>query len=94
MTIIKSSPKKYNWLIFLGILLLLGELYIYQYNQLVSLHYQIKNLENELASLKSINLGLQKELYQVTSPSNLEKIAKQQGLILESSPKYLSASNL
>jgi len=63
--------------------------YIYEYNQMVGLNYQMKSLKEAIIDYQSQNSDLKSQYYQLTNPAVLEKIAKENGLILEQQPQYL-----
>ena len=94
MTIIKPSEYgyyvKFFGLIF-GILLFGGLVYIFQYNALVDIRFEIDSLEGKIVELEAVNADLKNDLYRVTEPERLQTLAKENNLILEKNPKFLSS---
>lgn len=93
MTIISPSRRLsvYRFLMFIFAILIIGGIfYIYQYNQLVDLRHNVSSLEKAIIKAEVINTDLKNELYRALDPIILKKTAKENGLILDSRPDYLS----
>ena len=93
MTIIQPSKNKNKKGLFLLmiIIFLLAGFYIYGYNRLVTLNYQVQTLEKTLAEAQTLNTDLKSQLYQLTAAVQLKDLAKEKGLILEQQPQYISS---
>lgn len=93
MTFIKPKDKKsYRrfFLIFCLVVLLCGSAYIYEYNSLVALRYDVATAKTSVIELKEANNELTNALYAVIDPLNLEK-AMGDSLTLDTSPEYLGS---
>lgn len=94
MTIIK--PKEYSgYLSFLAIVfsvvLALGIFYIFEYNSLVDIRFEIRSLKEKIAENQALNADLKHSLYKITEPEGFRELARQEGLVLEKNPKFLSS---
>lgn len=93
MTIIQPKIKSRldNYVgIFIALLLVMGMLYIYEYNHFVSLRHEIGVLDKEIIDLQAKDSDLKNELYALISPAKLEATGKQKGLVIEKNPDYLN----
>ncbi len=94
MTIIKPSEYgsciKFLALVF-GVLLVGGIIYIFQYNALVDIRFEIRSLKDRIVELEAVNADLKNNLYKMTEPEKLQSFAEENGLILEKNPKFLSS---
>ncbi|MFH0712477.1 MAG: hypothetical protein V2A55_01295 [Candidatus Jorgensenbacteria bacterium] len=94
MTIIKPSAYsqylKFLALIF-GILLFGGLFYILQYNALVDIRSEIRSLGDKVVEMEATNADLKNEVYRAVEPEKLQSFARDNGLILEKNPKFLSS---
>lgn len=66
--------------------------YIYEYNHMVGLKYQVQSLEKSLADYQNQNSNLKSQYYQLIDPTRLEELAKENGLIMDQRPQYLGAN--
>lgn len=91
MTIIQPSKNKIKTSLFFLIIAIffLAGFYIYGYNRLVTLNYQIKLLEKKIVENQTLNADLKSQLYQLTAVARLEELAKEKGLVLEQQPQYI-----
>ncbi len=94
MTIIKPSEYgryvRFLAIIF-GILLSGGIFYIFQYNALVDVRFEISSLKDSIVGLEAANADLKNNLYEAVEPEKLQSFARDNGLILEKNPKFLSS---
>lgn len=90
MTYIKPQGKRYWFFGLVLILIIFVPLYIYFYNQISILRYQKNLFKKEISRKNQTALTLKEKVYGLTNPVYLEKVAKEQNLILDSSPNYLS----
>ena len=92
MTILKN--KKYPANLFfvgiMGVLVLGGTLAIREYNALVDARHDARTATEDIATTKDENADLQNTLYAKTDPVELEKIAQENAMVLETRPGYLS----
>jgi len=91
MTIIQpaKNKNKISFLILLIIIFLMAGFYIYEYNRVVSLNYQVSFLKKSIDSYQKLNSEQKSQYYQLTDPARLEELAKENGLILDQQPQYL-----
>lgn len=75
---------------FLALLVIVSGLYIHGYSQNVKVKHGIEEVKQKRVSAKVANAELKKQLYQMTDPATLEEMARQEGLILERKPEYIS----
>jgi len=99
MVYIKSksfhSSKKSSEIILLNLLIfifviVLGFVYLFQTNQLISYAYQIRQQKINLKNLHQTNQSLKLEIIHLQSPGNLEEKASELGLVKVERPLYLS----
>jgi len=90
MTYIRPQRKKYWLFNFILIIIIFVSFSIYFYNQISSLRCREASLKKEILKQNQRSLELKQEVYNLTNPVYLEKVAQEQGLILNSSPNYLS----
>lgn len=93
MTIINPSKSSYVRFLILvfGILLFGGLLYIFQYNALVDTRFEARSLKGKIVELEARNADLKNTLYRAAEPQKLQSFAKENGLILEKNPRFLSS---
>lgn len=92
MTIIKPKEKMNNvkFVLFLAILIILGGVvYIFEYNELVEMRYQVKALKQKIEQIELKNIELKNETYSITDPKVLMSLVSTFSLIEEKKPKYL-----
>lgn len=91
MTIIQPSKNKIKKSLFFLIIVIffLAGFYIYEYNHLVTLNYQVRLLEKSLTENQTLNSDLKSQLYQLTTAARLEDLAKEKELVLEQQPQYI-----
>jgi cell division protein FtsL len=94
MTIIR--PSEYSrylkfFAVIFGVLLLGGLFYIFEYNSLVDTRFEIRSLGDKIVELEAINADLKNDFYKATEPEKLQLFARENGLILEKNPKFLSS---
>ena len=91
MTIIQpaKNKNKMSFLVLLIVIFLMAGFYIYEYNHVVGLDYQVSSLEKSIAEYQRINSEKKSQYYQLTDPARLEELAKENGLILDQQPQYL-----
>ena len=93
MTIIKPAARESytRFLSFLLAIVLMGSLvYIFEYNSLVDVRFELKNLKTEIVKMEAKNADLKNALYKTINPVLLEKEATAANLILERNPEYLT----
>lgn len=72
--------------------LLGGGFIIFQYTNLADSRFELSELKKELALLQSSNADLKNKLYELTDPARLEQFGREQGLVLERQPEYLTST--
>ena len=98
MTVINPNQNKKkifcpSILILVFVIIVLGGVYISEYNRLVNLNYDIPKAKDAVRSGITENSDLRKNLYEITSPVNLKSIAQQRNLIEEEKPSYFNLEN-
>jgi len=93
MTIIqphKETNTRY-FLMLLFITLLCGSLvYIYEYNKFVDARFEVQKLKESIISYETKSADFKKELYTMLSPTMLQSLAIEQGLVIEKHPEYVT----
>lgn len=64
-------------------------LYIFQYNSLVSVRFEAKQLKNEISEMELQGSELKSKLYASLDPAELKQLAVLSGLVVESRPQYM-----
>lgn len=72
-------------MIFLG-----GGVYIFEYKSFIDSKHELKSIKDNIINLQEANADLKEEIYQLTDPTELQKIAKENNLILDKKPEYLT----
>lgn len=92
MTIIGPNKNKdivkFTFLI-LFVLFFGGIFYIFEYNNLVDMRYEIQNLKQKTVKLETINTDLKNALYQHLNSENPQELTLNNNLALEKKPKYI-----
>jgi len=93
MTIIQPQKNKNKTGLFLLmiIIFLAAGFYIYEYNRLVGLKYQVQVLEKNLTEAQAANADFKSQFYQLQTANNLENLVKEKGLVKEAQPLYISS---
>lgn len=92
MTIIKPSLPYSHFrflLVFFGMLLLGGVVYIFEYNSLVNLRHQSNALQRRIIDTQAANSDLKNQMYKMIDPAQLQKLASEKSLVLDRHPAYL-----
>lgn len=93
MTIVQlhNSNSKLNVLMFLlmGILAVSAVVGILLYNQLVNLRHEITSQENNLQKAEVASAELKNNLYAAVDTKNLQRLAAENGLVVDKSPRYI-----
>lgn len=92
MTIIKPSAPFLHLrflLLFFGVLLVGGVVYIFEYNSLVNLRHQSNMLQQRIVGAQTANADLKNEMYKMIDPAQLQKLASERALVLDRRPAYL-----
>ncbi len=94
MTIIQpaKNKNKLSVILLLIVIFFMAGFYIYEYNHMVGLKYQVQFLEKSLVDYQNQNSNFKSQYYQLVGPTRLEELAKENGLILEQRPQYLGAN--
>lgn len=94
MTIIQpaKNKNKLSLILLLIVIFFMAGFYIYEYNHMVGLKYQVQSLEKSLVDYQGQNSNLKSQYYQLIDPTRLEESAKENGLILDQRPQYLGAN--
>ena len=92
MTIIKSQKNKYTkfFMVFFAVLVVASIGYVFEYNSLVDLRHEARELGERIVSLKTENAELKNAFYELTDPGALQAFAYEYDLILDERPVYLS----
>jgi len=69
-----------------------GLVYIFEYNALVNSRYQTQALKQEITALGVKNADLKNQLYQVTNPDALQKLAVASDLVIDRAPQYIESA--
>lgn len=69
-----------------------GLVYIFEYNALVNARYQTQTLKQQITALELTNADLKNQLYQITNPDALQKLALASDLVIDRAPQYLESS--
>ena len=93
MTIIQ--PSRYKQLasflaLFFGVLIFGGLFAVFEYNSIADLRFETSSIRGNLASLKTTNAELKNQLYQALQTGVLETLAREESLILDKAPGYMS----
>ena len=95
MTII-SPAKNRNYIrsiaIFIGGALIVGIIFIFEYNSLVDIRYEQRTLKQDIVKLQEQNAELKNTYYQMIDPIQLEQLAHEHQLVLDRQPKYLGSA--
>src|SRR3989344_6741160 len=93
MTIVQlhNSNSKLNVLMFLlmGILAVSAVVGILLYNQMVNLRHEIVSQENNLQKAEVLGAELKNNLYAAVDTKNLQRLAVQNGLVVDKAPRYV-----
>ena len=93
MTIVQlhNSNSKLNVLMFLlmGILAVSAVVGILLYNQMVNLRHEIVSQENNLQKAEVLGAELKNTLYAAVDTKNLQRLAVENGLVVDNSPRYV-----
>ena len=93
MTIVQlhNSNSKLNVLMFLlmGILAVSAVVGILLYNQMVNLRHEIVSQENNLQKAEVLGAELKNNLYAAVDTKNLQRLAVENGLVVDKSPRYV-----
>lgn len=94
MTIIQpaKNKNKLSPIILLIVIFLMAGFYIYEYNRVVVLNYRVQSMESAMAGDEANNSDLKSQFYKLIDSARLEKLAKEDGLILEQHPQYLGVN--
>ena len=95
MTIIQ--PSRYREIIrflifFFTVLLVGGALAIFEYSKIADLRYELKNLKSNLVILEIESAELKNQFYASIATERLEALAREQGLIIDKNPDYMSSN--
>ncbi len=93
MTIVRPSLYTQNArfiILLLSFILIAGILYIFMYNALVNTRYQVSNLKSQIAEAANTQNELKGQLFNVTAPQNLDSLATEYNLVLDTKPQYLT----
>lgn len=94
MTIISPS-KHYGYTTFLAALFFAvfvgGLVYIFEYNALVNARYREEALKQEIVEMQVKNADLKNDLYTITNPGALQKLAVTSNLVLDAKPNYIES---
>ncbi len=98
MTIINPHKNKKSILsplvIMLGLIVIaLGGVYVFEYNRLVNLNYDIPKVKREIQETMVNSSDLRTKLDEITSPAKLKAIAQERNLIKEEKPHYFDLKN-
>lgn len=96
MTIIK--PHMHSSLkLFLAVLFILllggGIWFVYEYNAVAAMRYEMKEIQKEIVGAEVINAELKNTLLTSLDPTKLEMLAQEKGLMLEQNPRYVVVGN-
>lgn len=72
--------------------LLGGGFIIFQYTHLADSRFELSSLKERLVVLEASNADLKNNLYELTDPARLERFGREQGLVLERQPEYLTST--
>ncbi|OGG43055.1 hypothetical protein A3G50_01605 [Candidatus Jorgensenbacteria bacterium RIFCSPLOWO2_12_FULL_42_11] len=94
MTIIQPAKNKNKLgpIILLIAIFLMAGFYIYEYNRVVVLNHRIQSMESAVAGYEVDNSDLKSQFYKLIDSARLEKLAKENGLVLEQHPQYLGVN--
>ena len=93
MTFLKIKGDKNNLVFLIQLLLLIvigGVLYISQYNAIAENRYQIRELEQQITQVETLNADIKNNFYQAVNSAKFETIAENHSLILERNPDYMN----
>ena len=93
MTILKPALyQEYIRLFLVGFFLFLsaGIVYIFSYNAVVDVRFEIQTFKEEIVEFQAKNADLKNAVYTIVDPSGLEELALNRGLILDRNPEYLN----
>jgi len=74
---------------FFAIFVVAGTAYVIEYNSLVDLRHESRELGNRIVELQTENAELKNRYYELTDPAELERLAYEYNLVLEERPTYL-----
>ena len=98
MTIVQlhNSNSKLNVLMFLlmGILAVSAVVGILLYNQMVNLRHEIVSQENNLQKAEVLGAELKNNLYAAVDTKNLQRLAVENGLVVDKAPRYVKNESL
>jgi len=77
----------------ISVIIILGGVYVFEYNRLVDLEYDIPQAKEKVQSVTAENSDLRKNIYDITSPDRLKSIAQQNNLVVEEKPSYFNLEN-
>ncbi len=94
MTIIQpaKNKNKLSLILLLIVIFFMAGFYIYEYNHMVGLKYQVQSLDKSIVDYQTQNSNFKSQYYQLVDPPRLEGFAKEKGLVMDQRPKYLGAN--
>ncbi|MCX7589597.1 MAG: hypothetical protein RMK17_01590 [bacterium] len=75
-------------IIFFIVLIILAFLLVFFYNSVVNFENKIYLKENEIKKIETDIAELKEDLFNILSGDNLQKIASENGLVIEKNPEY------
>ncbi len=95
MTII-SPGRAQGYALFLialfAVVLVGGLVYIFEYNALVDARYEEQQLKQSIVQMQVKNADLKNNLYTITNPATLQKLAVASNLVLDRQPNYIEST--
>ena len=73
----------------MGILAVSAVVGILLYNQMVNLRHEIVSQENNLQKAEVLGAELKNNLYAAVDTKNLQRLAVQNGLVVDKAPRYV-----
>ncbi len=73
-------------------MILAGAVYVFEYNQTVSLRHEIERQSVFLRDSELANVELKNDYYRLMDAAALEAVALENGLTLDGNPQYLNAN--
>ncbi len=70
----------------------MASFYIYEYNRAVSLNHRVQSLEKSIVGYEARNSDLKSRFYGLIDSASLEKLAKENSLVLDQQPQYLGVN--
>lgn len=93
MTIIrphKSYSIKCFLAFFFASVLVVGLVYIFQYNFLVKTRAEVLSLKKQIPAYQTEVATLKNDLYGMLDPVNLQELATEEGFIIDKHPQYVT----